>query len=190
MEEIEVKFLDINKKEVEEKLKKLGAEFVGVFNYRIKPYDFPGFPLSKEKNAWIRLRDEGTKITLAYKERLGVGDNPMKDKGMKEIEVEVSDFDRTSQLLEAIGLIPKTYQERHRTRYSLDGVDCDIDEWPVIPPYIELEGDSMEELEKVSSKLGFSWEEHVVTSAHQVLQKHNIDPPDYSVFTFEKQIKN
>ncbi|MBI2627709.1 class IV adenylate cyclase [Candidatus Nomurabacteria bacterium] len=189
MEEIEIKFLDVNKEEIEGKLEKLGAKFIGVFDYRLKPYDFPNLSLAKEKNAWIRLRDEGKKITLAYKERLGVGENPLKDKGMKEIEVEVSDFDKTSEFLEAVGFSLKVYEERRRTQYILDGVECDIDEWPLIPPYIEFEGNSMEELRKISKKLGFSWNEHVITSALQILHHYSVDPHDYSIFTFEKQIK-
>ncbi|OGI68237.1 hypothetical protein A2738_02100 [Candidatus Nomurabacteria bacterium RIFCSPHIGHO2_01_FULL_42_15] len=189
MEEIEVKFLDVNKEEIEKKLKKLGATFVGVFDYRLKPYDFPDLFLSKDRNAWIRLRDEGDRVTLAYKERLGVGENPLKDKGMKEIEVEVSDFDKTSKILEAVGFVAKVYEERRRTRYVLDGVECDIDEWPLIPPYIEFEGNSIEELKEISTKLGFSWDNHAVASAYQVLQHYSVDPHLYSVFTFEKQIK-
>lgn len=189
MEEIEVKFLDINKSEIENKLKTLGARFIGVFDYRLKPFDFPGWPLGKEKNAWVRLRDEGSRVTLAYKERLGVNDNPLKDTGMKEIEVEVSDFDKTAEILEAIGMEYKVYEERQRTRYVLDGVECDIDEWPLIPPYIELEGGSMDKLQEVSEKLGFDWSKHVICSALQVLKNYDINPHDYSVFTFEKQIK-
>lgn len=189
MEEIEVKFLDVNKKEIEDKLKKLGAKFVGVFDYRIKPYDFPDLSLDNERNAWVRLRDEGNKTTLSYKERLGVSDNPLKDKGMKEIEIEVSDFDKTGELLEAIGLAPKIYEERRRTRYVLGGVEVDIDEWPLIPPYIELEGATLLDLKNIAQKLGFNWEEHKITSARQVLQHYGIDPREYSVLTFEKQIK-
>lgn len=189
MEEIEVKFLDINKKDIEERLKDLGAKFVGSYNYRLKPYDFPGLPLSKDKNAWVRLRDEGDKVTLSYKERLGVGENHLKDKGMKEIEVEVSDFEKTSQILESIGLIHKVYEEKKRTRYLIDEVECDIDEWPLTPPYIEIEGESMERIKEVAIKLGFNWEDHVICSASQVMRHHGIDSHDYSVFTFEKQIK-
>ena len=189
MEEIEVKFLDIDKDKIEKDLKNLGAVLVGQFDYRLKPYDFPDLKLSKERNAWVRLRDEGKRVTLSYKERLGVGDNPLKDQGMKEIEVEVSDFDDTSKLLEEIGLAPKVYEERKRTRYTLDGVECDIDEWPLIPPYIELEGDTIEEIKEISDKLGFKWEDHVVCSALQVLHNYGVNPHDYSVFTFEKQVK-
>lgn len=189
MEEIEVKFLDINKKEMENKLKNLGATFVGSFDYRLKPFDFPGYPLSKERNAWVRLRDEGSRITLSYKQRLGVGGNHLKDEGMKEIEVEVSDFDKTSQILEEIGLVHKVYEEKKRTRYILSGVECDIDEWPLIPPYIELEGESIEKIKEVADKLGFKWENHIICSATQILKHYGVDSHDYSIFTFEKQIK-
>lgn len=189
MEEIEVKFLNIDKEKIKQVLLNLGATLVGEFDYRLKPYDFPDLRLSKERNAWIRLRDEGNKVTLSYKERLGVGENPLKDQGMKEIEVEVSDFDQTSKILEEIGLVPKVYEERKRTRYILDGIECDIDEWPLIPPYIELEGDTIEAIKEISDKLGFKWEDHVVCSALQVLHNYGVNPHDYSVFTFEKQTK-
>ena len=63
--EIEAKFLNINKDDLREKLKSLGAELV----FAEKKFQRITFdnPELKAKNAWIRLRDEGGKVTLALK---------------------------------------------------------------------------------------------------------------------------
>ena len=73
MEEIEAKWLDIDPKEIEKRLLKLGAvkKFDAVF--RRKVFEFPGWPLNKQ-GAWLRVRDEGDKVTLGYKRRMGKGE--------------------------------------------------------------------------------------------------------------------
>jgi len=188
MEEIEVKFLDVNKTEIENKLKALGAELVSSNIQHSKSFDFEDKRLA-DKYSWVRLREQEGKVTLAYKERLGVSDNSLKDKGMKEIEINVSEFENTEKLLDALGLIPKFYEEKRRTTYVLDSVTCDIDEWPLIPPYLELEGSSIDELKSVAKKLDLPWEESCMCSAMQVFEKHGIDENSFSVLTFDKQIK-
>lgn len=187
MEEIEVKFLNINVEEIKNKLMNLGAEFKGEYLYKSKSYDYADKGL-KAKNAWVRLRDEGNKVTLTYKQRQ-VSDDVLKDTGMKEIEVNVDSFALTDNFLKEIGLVEKFYEEKKRTKYFLDGVDCDIDQWPLIPPYIELEGESLEELRKMSDKLGFVWEDYHMCSAMQIFDKYGIDENSFSVLTFEEQIK-
>ncbi len=89
MEEIEVKFLDINKQEIENKLVNLGAEKVLDILYRRRVFDYSDLRLS-EDNSWLRLRDEGDKVTLTYKKRFGTGEK-FKDEGMYEKEIVVSD---------------------------------------------------------------------------------------------------
>jgi len=190
MEEIEVKFLDVDITSLEEKLKSIGATKVGETLSRIISFDYPDYRL-KEIKAWVRLRSEFGKTTLSYKQRLGVtsDDGSTSDEGMKEIEVIVEDFDTTRNFLLAIGLIEKFSQERKRIRWVKDDVEFDIDTWPLVPTYLEIEGHSWERLEKVSTDLGFDWNHHFRASFGQVCQKYGFDDHDYSVFTFEKQIK-
>ena len=188
MEEIEAKFLDINEDELKAKLESLDARFIGEFDYKRKTYDYADKSL-KAKNAWVRLRDEGDRIALTYKQRLGVGENSMKDKGMKEVEVVVSDFVVTANLLKEIGLVEKFYEENKRVRYVLDNVEIDIDTWPMIPTYVELEGSSWESVQAVAQKLGFKWEDHLRCSTMQVYENYGINENDYSVITFVEQIK-
>ena len=71
--EIEAKILDIDVQKLEEKLRAIGAERVSDKMFKATAFDYPGFPMDLEA-AWVRLRDEGDRITMAYKKRLGVTD--------------------------------------------------------------------------------------------------------------------
>ncbi|OGI83829.1 hypothetical protein A2903_00245 [Candidatus Nomurabacteria bacterium RIFCSPLOWO2_01_FULL_33_17] len=188
MEEIEVKFLEVDIANLKSKLENFGAEFVGNFNYKRKVYDFPGLPLDKN-NSWVRVRDEGDKIVMTYKQRLDVGNHIMGDKGMKEIEIIVSDFNLADQFLKSIGMIVKFYEENKRERYILDDVEIDIDYWPMIKPYVEIEGNNWDSVEKISEKLGFVWDKHLKCSTMQIYEMNGINENDYSVITFNEQIK-
>jgi adenylate cyclase class 2 len=73
--------------------------------------------------------------------------------GTKELEVEVEDFEKTNELLNILGYMPKAFQENKRIRYLLEGTEVDIDFWPLIPAYLEIEGSSKEEVEKIENML-------------------------------------
>jgi adenylate cyclase class 2 len=189
MEEIEVKFLEVDIPELEKKLLGLGAKKVGETVSRITNFDFPDYRL-KAEHAWVRLRSEFGKTTLAYKQRIGASNtNANGDESMKEVEVGVEDFDKTNSLLLSIGMIEKFSQGRKRIRYTKDDVEFDIDAWPLIPPYLEIEGPSWDKVEKISRELGFNWDNRFIGSFSQVGKKYGIDDHDYKVFTLEEQIK-
>src|SRR5947209_1644815 len=128
MEEIEVKFLNVDVAALEEKLRAVGAVKVGEYFYRRRVFDYPDWRLDK-KGAWLRLRDEGEKITLSFKQRLGMAEagSTANDAGMEETEILVSDFDTTAELILKLGFIEKHYAENKRTRWEKDGVEFDID---------------------------------------------------------------
>lgn len=183
--EIECKFLDVDPSELGAQLKALGAKRKYRRLFRRYVFDFPDLRLNSD-SSWLRVRDEGDKVTLGYKQRLGVEDG-QNDGGMKEIEVTVSDFELTADLLRAIGMKPKFYEENWRTLYTLDDVEFMIDEWPLIPPYIEIESDSWEKVDAAAEKLGFDPKKKLVCSTMQVYKKYGIKESDYSVLTFERQ---
>jgi adenylate cyclase class 2 len=188
MEEIEAKFLNIDKQAFEEKLVLLGATKVGDYNYKRKIYDYPDQRLDA-KGAWVRLRDEGDKVTMTYKEHMGSVSDSLRDGTVKEIEIVVSDFKIGDALLHALGLVQYMYKENKRTRYMLDGVEVDIDSWPLIPPYVEIEGSSWEEVEAIAVKVGFDWNNRILGTNGEIYKTYGIDEGAYSVFTFEEQIK-
>ena len=189
MEEIEVKFLDINPKKIEKKLKNIGAQKVFDDLYRRKVFDYPDLRLDKA-GSWIRLRDEGDKVTLAFKQRIGIGaDEKTHDKSMEEIEVEVSDFDKTAEILLKAGFIQKHYVENRRIRYQLDDIEFDIDFYPLIEPYLEIEVPSWEKINEVISLLGFNPEDKKIFSTYQIYELKGINFNDYKEVTFKRIVK-
>ena len=142
--EIEERILDINKEEVIKKLEELGATKAGEWFYRRYTYDFT----PKRESEWIRLRTNGVETTLTYKNV-----ETREIDGTKELEIVVDDFEETNKFLEILGYIHKDYQENKRVRYYLNDVEIDIDTWPMIPTYMELEGPSIEKVREVEDLL-------------------------------------
>jgi adenylate cyclase class 2 len=120
-------------------------------------YDIVPGDMSK----WIRLRDTGAETTLCVKQI----ESDAID-GTHEVETVVGDFAATNELLALMGFMPKSYQENRRTSFTLDGARLEVDEWPRIPPYLEIEADTREEVVRVARLLGFA--EHQLTGENTV----------------------
>jgi adenylate cyclase class 2 len=184
MEECEVKYIDINPIEIEKKLISIGAKKQFDRTYRRIVFDYPGLPMDKDC-AWLRLRDEGDKITLGYKKRINPKHDGSNDDSMEEVEVEVSDYDKTVILLEKIGLIHKFLQENRRIRYTKDDLEYDIEFWPEINPYIEIEAPSWERVDDAIKLLELDPKDKKIYSNFQIYKMKGIDLRDYSEITFE-----
>ena len=189
MEEIEVKFLNINPSDMEAKIASIGG--VKVFDriYRILTMDYPDLRLNQQAS-WVRIRDEGDKVTMSFKQRQGVEDKPgANDQTMIEHEVSVSDFEVAANIMRSIGLTEKFQEEKHRIRYMLEDVELDIDEMPLIKPYLEIEAGSWEEIDETIQKLGLSQTDKKVFSAFQIYEEAGINMLDYRVLKFNEQVK-
>src|SRR5690606_27253651 len=133
--EIEAKFLNINHDEVRAKLKILGAKLEQPSTvYKRYNLDFSDKSLEK-KGGWVRVRSNGTFVTLTYKQL----DEWTVD-GVKEAEVEVSDFDETIKILEAVGLKARSFQITKREIWKYKDTEIVLDEWPWVKQFIEIEG--------------------------------------------------
>jgi adenylate cyclase class 2 len=160
--EIEVKFLDVDHDKMRAKLKTLGAKLRSSKTlHRRVVYDFPNLRL-ESINGWVRLRDEGDKITLTYKQR-------NKDLGGRvyevlEEEITVNSFEGSSNFLRAIGLVEKSSQENYREvwiiKFNDSVIEIMLDEWPYVKPFMELELISGEELDlkKFTEILNLDWD--------------------------------
>ena len=196
MEEYEVKYLNINPDEIEKKLLGIGAKKTFDRLYRVRIFDYPDLRMNAEA-AWLRLRDEGDKVTLTYKQRLGVKTKDGKvdksgksnDEGMKEVEVIVDDFEKTAQIFYSIGLTDKFYEEKRRIRYLYDGIEFDIDYMPGLEPFLEIEASSMEEVERGIKLLGLNTDEKKIFSAFQIYALNGINMLEYEGFTFKGLVK-
>lgn len=145
--EIEERILEIDKEEIIKKLELLGANKVGDWHQKRYVYDFN----PKRDSEWIRLRSNGIETTLTYK---NVEENSID--GTKELEIIVSSFEDTDKMLNILGYKAKAFQENKRIRYILNDVEIDIDSWPLIPTYLEIEGKSSIEIKKIEELLGIN----------------------------------
>ena len=174
--EYEVRVLEIDKDKLIKKLNEIGAKFNGEYNQKRYVYN----TVPKCDGKWLRLRTNGKETTLTYK-------SVEKDTidGTKELEIKVDDFNKTNELLEIAGIKAKGYQENNRVQYVLDDVEIDIDTWPMIPTYVEIEGKSEESVLNIIKKLGIN-DKKITTLDVQSLYKeiYNIDITKIDVLKF------
>lgn len=132
---------------------------------------------------WIRVRETNGKATIAVKHILA--NNNTNFEQLRETEIDVPSIKEANELLEALGFSYKSYQEKERMTYLLDGYEIDIDSWPGIPTYFEIEGNSKEELEPILNRLGYSYEETISCTADQVYEKYGKSMFDKRTLKFE-----
>lgn len=164
--EIEAKFLEIDKEDIKKKLKSLGAIDLGedlVEEAILYDRDLKWRDESKE---FIRLRKINGKVFVTYKKRLS---NELG--GTEEVEFETSDFEKTAIVFEKAGFPIYRRQEKRRHTFKLNNVTFDIDTWPKIPTYIEIEGGSGDEIKKAAEGLGFDWKDAHFENARIIIEK-------------------
>lgn len=142
--EIEAQFLDINKDEMRQKLKAAGGVCLQP-EISMKRTIFDAGP-----NQFVRVRDEGKKIVMTYK-------NVENDKdilGTREVNIVVDDYDRAVELMKGTHLRIKAHQETLREIWELGECEICLDTWPWIPSFIEIEGPSADHVWSTAKLLG------------------------------------
>lgn len=148
--EYEAKFLNIDVDTVREQLRAADAQQAfgkTLFTRLIFEND------AVKGDQWLRLRDEGGKTTLTLKQ---VSDATTIN-GTTEIEIEVDSLDTTTELLKAIGLRQVRYQQNYREEWQLGDITYDLDTWPDLPTFIEIEGPSEDAVRTAVADLGFDY---------------------------------
>lgn len=139
-------------------------------------------------NKWIRLRQTGKKTTITIKHILN-GALPQNNydgfQPVLETEVPVPSIEEGNMLLESLGYSYRNYQEKRRVSYEYKGVEIDIDSWPHIPPYMEIEHDKPEETDSIINELGLAEHEIVSCNTSDVYQRYGIDIYQYRELRFD-----
>ncbi|MDD2470203.1 MAG: CYTH domain-containing protein [Bacilli bacterium] len=175
--EYEATILEIDKDSFEKQLQKMGAIKKG--DYFQKRYTYNFNPIIENK--WIRLRTNGEKTTLTIKKLA----NENIIGGTEELEIAVSDFEKTNKLLNELGYNSNHYQENKRTTYILNDIEIDIDTWPLIPTYAEIEGRSEKEVKQFIDKLGVDKTKITTLGVTSIYyEKYNIDIDKIEVLKF------
>lgn len=180
--EFEATFLQIDKEEICQRLKNAGAELVYP-EFLMKRTVFN--PPVQIDGAWMRVRQEADKITMSLKV---VSGNKIEDQ--KEVMLEVNDFDEAVLFLNSIGAQQKAYQETKRELWRLGEVECTIDTWPGLYPFLEVEGATEEAVQQAVAQLGLSYADAKFCEV-SFIYEHELGIPaqimkdDMPIITFE-----
>ena len=88
-----------------------------------------------------------------------------------------------------MGYYHRKLVEKKRTTFKYNKMNIEIDEWPLLEPYIEIEGKNVEDIYELAEELGYSKEETKVMNTEDVYLEKGIDLTKYEIMAFDKQIK-
>ena len=186
--EIEAKFLNVSHDELRAKLQEIGATCRQKERLmKRKGYDFPDNRLRDEHNGWVRVRYEGDKTTMSYKQL----DNRGLD-GTKEVQLTIDSFENADAFLRALGMQSKVYQETTRESWVWQDCEIELDHWPWTKPYVEMEGPDEATLKELAAKLSLDWAEAKHGSVEIIYRGEydvtDADVNDIPVVTFESPV--
>jgi len=141
--EYEYVFRNYNKKEVIKNIKKNDGYKVGHYIFKVMIFIHP---LNKE-GTYIRVRDEGHKITLTYKYQ------DSKTEFSNEDEITIDNFDTAVNILHGIGCKTKYYYEKLREIWNINNSEIVFDINPGMPERMEVESPTLKELDSLTNKL-------------------------------------
>lgn len=162
--EYEAKFYPIDKEEIRNKLESIGAKLI-VPERIMRRTMFGNESNPNMKCNYIRVRDEGDKITFSAKVHAD-SDGVIKDQ--KETVVVVDNFENAVKILEIAGLNLDMYQESLRETWMFEEAEIVIDTWPGLEPYVEIEANSEEKVKNIAKQLGFEWDSKIITAISYV----------------------
>lgn len=175
--EIEVKFINIDIDDMRRRLEEAGA--VCEQPLRLMRRALIEEPHHARNHEFIRIRDQGDKITLAFKRRSTMKREEQSIVDTQEIEVEVSDFADTMAIFREAGWAPVTYQENKRETWLLGETEVVIDVWPGLQPYIEIEAPEESLVRMMAEKLDLDWSEVFHGRIDDVYQLEYDFPPGF-----------
>ena len=179
--EIEAKFLEIDKPKLVGQLLQLGAADLGEEKITEQIFHDPDGKWNAE-GKFGRIRTTSKGITFTYKHV-----REQTATGTTEIEFKITEPDKVKAFLEAMGLVMDRAQEKVRHKFQLGDVTVDIDTWPKIPTYVELEGPSEDAIKQSAEVLGFDWTKAVFGTAALVIERiYKLPISSYRYYTFDR----
>ena len=133
-------------------------------------------------NKWIRLRQSNNKSVLTSKHILEKDTSNFQS--VLETEFEVSSLEEANLFLESIGVARRSYQEKIRYSYIYKNAEIEIDIWPLIKPYMEIECDDENLINEIIEKLELKNNEIVSLNTEQLYKKIGIDVHSMSELKF------
>ncbi len=178
--EIEVRILDVDICEVKNNLLKNSAVLVKKENQINKLFDFDDGRLLKQKGyARIRIVEDfllnENRYYMTTKKNISKDND--KYKIMDECEVKIEDNVLGEKIFNSLGLKLTHTIKRYRESYKILNVlvEIDVNDKDFYPnPYIEIEGDSKEDIEKVVKILGYTMKDTTSKNIFDIIKDKKI----------------
>lgn len=136
--EHEIKILDVDIETLTTKLEAIGARKVYDDNRTIIAIDTKDKKYLNECDKLIRVTDEGSiKVTMHV--------NQSKPEIKEGIKFKTSRMKETMDFFHEMGLDPISKVTAHRVSYELGKIDFDIDKFPAIPAFLEIDIEHIED---------------------------------------------
>ena len=176
IDELSVSYKSKNLFKVDFGYEKLDFFYSPIFTDIVEKY-------SINPNKWIRIRTDGVTTTIATKKidrATSLFVNNYDIHAVDETELQISDFHTGIELMQQLGYFYRSYHEKRRVMYiSNDGLEIDIDFWPMIPPYLEIEGEAVEAIYNMIDLLGFKKSDAIIINTDDVYKIYGLNIYDF-----------
>ncbi len=139
--------------------------------------------LAINPNKWVRLRDTNGNVTLTVKHVFEKNADAVQK--VAEYEIKVDSVDEADRLLTALGFAKRNVQEKIRTQYKYKNAEIDIDQWPKLAPYIEIESPDTELYTEIIEACGFGDKEIVSCNTEELYRQCGINSRETPELLFE-----
>ena len=151
--EVELRFVHVDIPALEDRLRALGATFLS--SGPLREVRFAG--LSASRGEYIRARDDGQSIRLQHKAHDAEGYGAIE----RELPLDpATTLDTAVEFLAGLGLTRILRVERRRTQWQLGACIVTIDQLPRIPPHVEIEAETLEDVHAACARLGLDPKDH------------------------------
>lgn len=178
MQELETRIVDIDVENIRSILLENGAEKVKMEDQINDIYDFEdGRLLAKKGYARIRTVNDRLNNKILYFMTTKKMLSQERFKVMEENETIILDKVMGEGIFKSLGLILKESNKKYRESYKIYDslVEIDINDKSFCPfPYLEIETDSEEKLEKIVKLLGYTLDDTTSKTIYDILSERGI----------------
>ncbi len=170
--EHEIKILDVNIDDLQARLVDLNAIKVFDDERTITVFDTENLAYINQKDKLIRITEEGTvKVTMHV--------NQSKPEIKEGIKFKTSRMKETADFFHELGLDPICKVTSHRISYEIGQIDFDIDKFPLIPPFLEIDIEHLEKegwtVDQLLKALGLEENKVVVMGTEDIHKLYGIN---------------
>jgi len=158
MKEFEFQFIDIDISDFKNKLEEVGAESIhDEITYKSSYFymnECCDTSVSANENSFIRVRLEGNIVTLTMK-KIGEG---FADEMEYFSNVKSDILYNETVAFYSMSYKNKVVTEKKSEKWKYDDIIINIDTWPGLPSYIEVEGPATKDIFEFMKELGYTGE--------------------------------